>query len=375
LGGAALATWLIMSIGQALRGDYETIELHFGQIAAIFGFMMIFCNYPHFMMTYRLGYGRGLKFILQHWFALIAAPALLVLMYAVGYFASDTNILDWPGVSLINSSLSTLGLDFRLGTLPNPAIEILSLSIWLMYITVGWHYSKQVFGCMMVYSHFDRYPLTVFQRRAIKASVFSIATMNFFVSSIYAPEYGYWAARQMYFLNVALVPLGLPHILLPISAAIALVSTVVAIRSVFLHNWKRLRLKPSLNLLVPWIALYVWYIPYGRQMEYYLWLVPFFHSLQYLPFAYRMEAPGIARSRRPEVVATLSLAALILVGFLTFELFPILLDKGFETNWNKKAQFFLISVAVFINIHHYFIDSVVWKFDQPEVRKNILEAA
>ena len=88
-----------------------------------------------------------------------------------------------------------------------------------------------------------------------------------------------------------------------------------------------------------------------------------------------MEAPAVGSAKNSELAATIRIAILILVGYLAFELIPTSLDKGLDTEWNLKTSFFLVSFAVFINIHHFFIDSVVWKFDQPEVRRNLLGAA
>jgi hypothetical protein len=63
---------------------------------------------------------------------------------------------------------------------------------------------------------------------------------------------------------------------------------------------------------------------------------------------------------------------LLLVGFSAFELVPSLLDRAFQTEWYLKTWFFMIAFAVFINVHHFFIDSVVWKFNQDEVRNSLL---
>ena len=66
------------------------------------------------------------------------------------------------------------------------------------------------------------------------------------------------------------------------------------------------------------------------------------------------------------------LALLLLIGFCAFELVPNLLDNAFQTEWYLKTWFFMIAFAVFINVHHFFIDSVVWKFNQAEIRKSLL---
>lgn len=364
--------WAVMQLGQAFRGRSDSIEGHFMQVGAVFSVLSLFCNYPHFIVSYRLGYGRGPRFVLRHWFSLITVPLGLLALYALAYLRYDSDVAELPLVLACNHAFEALGLGFRLGTLPNLGTELLSLSILLMNLTVGWHYSKQVFGCVMVYARYDRYPISRLQRRLIKASLFSVAFLNFFYLSITATQGAAGVPERPYFANIPLIPLGLPSLLIPLSAAIAGGLGAAALYLVFYSNYRRHRRVPSLNLLIPWLAYLIWWIPCLRQNEFYLAAIPFFHSLQYLPFAYRIEAPRLARARRPEVLVSAGLALLIFAGFCAFELVPGLLDHGFETTWYLKTWFFMISFAVFINIHHFFIDSAIWKLDQKEVRASLL---
>ena len=69
---------------------------------------------------------------------------------------------------------------------------------------------------------------------------------------------------------------------------------------------------------------------------------------------------------------SLRLGLLLFVGFCAFELIPSSLDRALETTWYLKTWFFMIAFAVFINVHHFFIDSVVWKFNQTEIRDSLL---
>ena len=64
---------------------------------------------------------------------------------------------------------------------------------------------------------------------------------------------------------------------------------VLVVYKVFYANYRDRGAVPSLNMLVPFIALYVWWMPQTRQYEFYFLLTPLFHSLQYLAFVYKME--------------------------------------------------------------------------------------
>ncbi len=372
LGGASVALWAVMVTGQLVRDRLHVVQEHFLQVGTLTAILSIFCNYPHFVISYRFGYGRGPRFMLKHWFSLLLVPVGLIALYAVAYFDFYAHIGDWRSVVLANRVFSALHLSFRLGTLPNLGTELQSLSVWIMYLTVGWHYSKQVFGCLMVYANYDGYPLSPGQRRLIKAALFSVAFFNFFYLSVYANQGSNDPLIQAYFFNVPLVALGLPDALIPITGVLVAVLTGLAIWRVGIRNWRTHGKRPSVNFLVTAIAYYIWWIPIVRQPEFYFMVVPFFHSLQYLPFAFRMEIPQVKRNRWFETNVSLRVALLIFAGFAAFELVPALLDSGLSTAWFQDGPFFMIAFLVFINVHHFFIDSVVWKFDQPEVRRNLL---
>ena len=62
----------------------------------------------------------------------------------------------------------------------------------------------------------------------------------------------------------------------------------------------------------------------------------------------------------------------IAAGWLAFELVPNTLDNylGTFNTWN--VFFFFTAATLFINIHHYFIDNVIWRFKDPIVRRYLL---
>jgi hypothetical protein len=367
LGGASIALWVVLAIGQVFRYSSDSIDSHFLQIGAFFSLMTLFCNHPHFMISYRFGYGRGLKFILQNGFSLLLVPAGLIAFYTVAYLKFDTQFADSAWLRGLNGVFAATGIDFRIGTLANVGTECLSLSVWLMYLTVGWHYSKQVFGCMMVYARYDGYPLSAIQRRLIQLSLFSVAFFNFFYHAVKGRQY----APPDKFFNIPLVSIGLPRVLVPATGAVVALSLVLVCWIVYYKNYRESGKRPSANMLIAWIAFHVWWIPVLTLNEFYILAIPFFHSLQYLPFAYRLQRGEKGGSPTKAFKTTLGLAALLLIGFSAFEWIPSQLDRALETQWYLKTWFFMIAFAVFINVHHFFIDSVVWKFNQPDVRDRL----
>lgn len=63
---------------------------------------------------------------------------------------------------------------------------------------------------------------------------------------------------------------------------------------------------------------------------------------------------------------------LIAAGILVFETIPHFIDVKVDSLGHFNTWFFMISFAVFINIHHFFIDSVIWKFNHKDIRDKIL---
>ncbi|AUN97991.1 hypothetical protein C0V70_07690 [Bacteriovorax stolpii] len=92
-------------------------------------------------------------------------------------------------------------------------------------------------------------------------------------------------------------------------------------------------------------------------MEYSLYAIPFFHSLQYLLFASKIEGHHQMAFKSHLV----QVFFLVLAGVLFFEMVPNYLDILFGTVTGLGTIFFYIAFPVFINIHHFFIDSCIWR--------------
>jgi hypothetical protein len=317
------------------------------------------------MASYRIAYGRGIRYCFRHWFALVALPLALMGAYAYAYQNFDAQIGDHPATAFLNKGLALSGLGFRLGEAANLGTEILGLSVWLMYLTVGWHYAKQVFGVMLVAGRRGKYPISQWQRWLIKLSLFAVGFYSLCIITLHRQEF-YPAASRMYFLSLPITNLGLPAVLDQLSGWIVALGAVGVLGGVFGTNyWRRQKLPPR-NLLVPWLAFFAWWIPLSPQPEYYFMMVPFFHSLQYLPFAIAAEKARTG-AEVTEAKFARRLLVLLAAGFLAFEAIPGLLESTATSM--PEPLFFTIAAAVFINVHHFFIDSVIWRGEHPETRR------
>ena len=137
-------------------------------------------------------------------------------------------------------------------------------------------------------------------------------------------------------------------------------------------NYKGSGRLPSANFLVPMAALYVWWLPLTRQEEFYFFMAPLFHSVQYLPFVYRVEDSRrrVARAGQTALIAVV--AGVLVAGWLAFEIVPGAADAVLDTSAALGISFFVIAAMLFINIHHYFIDNVIWRFADPAVKEHLL---
>lgn len=372
LGGASIVAWVIFALAQLMRGSSGIVEQRVQQVAPTFALMALLFNHPHFMASYRMAYSRDRSFHKKNWFALWLVPLLLAGLFIFSYFSFQTTDFSQPWIRGSNAVFAFLGLSYQWGETANLGTDLLGASVWLMYLTVGWHYSKQVFGCAMVYANYDAYPLSKNQRLMLKLSVFSVAFYSFCYLSMHWRNYSP-LTTSFSFLNFPVTELGLPLYFDWLANVAVVMGLVLFLYGVVFRNYQTHKKLPSWNFLIPVIAFYIWWVPLFPQKEYYLMLVPFFHSLQYLVFALRMENANVEKNKNPQISFAFRMLVLLLVGFLSFEFIPAYFDMRFSDGLSITV-FFTAAVAVFINVHHFFIDSVLWRFQDGDMRQVILSA-
>jgi hypothetical protein len=363
LGGASILVWLVMMSLQGFRASWA-VDQHFKNLTYTAASLSLLINYPHFLVSYKLAYSRGRGFVLSNWYQLIAVPLALLAIFVVAYRFYDVPVGRLP---LMSSATQVVGGWVGAGNvLSGPRLgDLLFTGVFnLMLLTVGWHYTKQVFGCMMVYAHFDGYTLTQSQRDLTRRALLTIWVMNFVYTNI--------GGSQNVFSQFRYHSFDLPNIAGPIAQGLVFGGLALVVYKVFYANYRERGAVPGINMLVPFAALYVWWLPATRQFEFYFLLTPMFHSLQYLAFVYKMEGTRLRAEPHRELKATLLVSGLVLAGWLAFELVPNTLDTALGTFAAWNMFFFFTAAMLFINVHHYFIDNVLWRFKNPEVRAYLL---
>ncbi len=173
---------------------------------------------------------------------------------------------------------------------------------------------------------------------------------------------------------------------LPLSIAYScMIVSIVGMVVTHLQKFVREGTWPAPMAIFSYLTIYVWLLPVMTHPMY-SHMIPMFHSLQYLLFVYAFRRnkteSGIQDKNMPEgrrhwlIGLWGYLAGAVALGALSFHIIPTFFDSF---HWLNTAVFgptpFVFFATIFINIHHYFIDNVIWRGDNPEMRQYLFKAA
>lgn len=260
--------------------------------------------------------------------------------------------------------------------------ELLGFAVNAMYFLVGWHYIKQIYGTLVVSSARQKYYFTARESLILKGTLFPVWFMSYFN--------GNQGVRELLHYGVGYQTFNIPPWMTQVNRGLLVVG-VLTIFYVIYMKWAREGRWPSLTGLVSLAAIFIWYLPEVYHPHFW-YMIPFFHSLQYMLFVLTLknnqfwsEAQMVAKTSEtplPHVSSTQTarahygakmipyLGLIILLGALFFKSIPEFLDRNVaydQTVFGKELFMFLF--ITFINIHHYFIDNVIWRRDNPMVKK------
>lgn len=312
----------------------------------IFFYGAYLINDPHFAVTYLLFY----KDARARAFGTVFAPAQRV-RYLVAGFVAPAALATWAITALVLGSAASLGL-----------------FIQLMFLLVGWHYVKQGFGVLMVLSARRGVRWTERERFVILA--------HCLVGWAYA-----WASpadRGTEVIEKGLVYFTVPHgEWLERLTHVLFLSTLVPLTWVLVRKWRREgRLPVAAPLLALLFTVWSWTI-YSSIDPLVRYVIPALHSIQYFYFV-RLLKGNEAREREgppwfePSASVRLGILAISAVGLgvLLFHVVPSGLDAALVSH--KRGPLgptpYFAAVYTFVNIHHYLMDYVIWRRDNPLTR-------
>lgn len=312
-------------------------------------------NYPHFAFSYQLFYkdfrkkitGQSIEGIyrLRYIFAGIVVPLMLFLLLS---FAMQS---DSP--------------------------QYLHYSVRAMFFFVGWHYVKQGYGVFIVTSLLQKVYYTKIEKYLLLFNSYIVWLFSW--SAAHSVSNGKYDV--FYSLNVP--SLMLPDYIPPFFGALMLLTFPILIYT-FIVKYKREKKIPPLSGIVGYLsALYLWLILHNNQFAFYL-IAPAFHSLQYILFIWRFKTHEIVAKLDLELTDeakhgqyTKRLYSFICLGALLggagFVFIPYTLNAWVPVDAALFGpEVFTLVFAVFINIHHYFLDNILWRKDNKEAFQYLL---
>jgi hypothetical protein len=306
-------------------------------------------NDPHFAVTYLLFYENCKRRAwgdvyeprqrLRFWFAGLVVPSALVV---------------WAGVAVARGSAPLLGA-----------------LIQLMFVLVGWHYVKQGFGVLTVLSARRGLRWSKLERRVLLGHC--VAGWAYAWLSPFDP--GTRSVVNGVFYTTLPHPPGLE-----LCAGIAFFASGLAVLGVLVAQHRRTRRWPPLGALAGlFCSVWLWTV-YTRLDPLFAFWIPALHSVQYLYFvallrrnaALEAAGPPSFKGNVGRQLGVLGLSALVL-GWLFLRGLPGWFDAALVPAQGAKLLAigptpYLAAFTAVVNIHHYFMDSVIWRREHPETR-------
>jgi hypothetical protein len=308
---------LIVFVPLLLSGRRDLVLIGAGAQAMIAGLV----NMPHFMASYRIVY-RDRASIMKHKWASIYVPAILIGFIALALWEAQQSRV----------------------------LVIVLITISSVYL--AWHYTGQVWGMMASFAWLEGVSFQKDERLLIRAGLRILLV---------------WHLSWFLYTQLA-DPSRIAALYKVISAGTILAFILGAVG---LYRLRRRTGKlPPLRAIVAWLAIFAWYAMMARDPKALFW-IQIAHALQYLAFPVRVEINRTDRStmvRHMILYAVLLLGASVAVALVVPKALMGVVGNVFGEEPGKAAP---ILVLMFINIHHYFTDGVIWKISNPEVRKEL----
>ena len=343
LGGGSVIALLLIKLTLVAYEEKEGVALSLAWTLLLSNLV----NHPHFAHSYQIFYsnfGEKISFRYEN--------SLRVRYFVIGVILPPL---------IIGGLLCALLLE-------QP--RVLGLAANAMFFFVGWHYVKQGYGMAMLDA-------------ALKRRFFNVVEKKILLQNAYATWIFSWVLINFTLQDNSPEYFGVSYFVIPVPVWLLMVAAVGCLgfscRFCFLLL-RRFRLKMPLpvNGVVAYVVtLYVWLL--FRDPIAILW-VPLFHSLQYLTVIWRFKLNKITSEPNSSIRPLYRVAIFAAIGFglgyLGFWQLPEWLDANIP--YNKKifggAAFFYIS-WIFINVHHYFIDSIMWRKGNRDVMQYLFELA
>ncbi len=351
LGGGSLVLFIPLSFL-----DVATFE---PKVAATILFLAHFINSPHFAHSYQIFYRNFADKAFGQ-----AYSAQLRARYIVAGIVAPLALIAFFAVAVASDSARALGFGFN-----------------IMLFLVGWHYVKQGYGMIIVDS-------------VLKKSFFAPSDKAILIVNSYLCWLLSWvllnravAQRDLFGLTAYSIPI--PEFVLIVAALATAVTSALSL-AVIVRRWRSGEPFPYNGAIAYLVTLYVWVlgptiVAPAAFVVLMVLATPAAHSLQYLIVVWRYQL-NVERDKletdRPRSVFATPLSRLayffifgVVIGFCGFWVIPTAFDLFVA--YDRAifgSQMFLFMFAIFINVHHYFLDNVMWRRENRDVAKHLFRA-
>lgn len=329
IGGAATLTYFLVLI---FYTNFEFSIAWQGEVAYWMLFFAFFVNSPHFLISYLIFYrenSKNFKILNKYSIVGLYIPLFLLVFIILGLLSLNKSYFDYL--------------------------------LFSMFFLVGWHYIKQAYGCFIVYSAGNKIYYNKKEQNIIKLSLYPLWIFSFLNLFTNDALKEYWGFKYY-----------VPNILENFKPIIEYCSIIgfLALISLFIYHIFYLKNRVNITAIISLIVIFIWLSPLFWNPYFYL-MIPFFHSLQYFLFSGAYTKTKINKEENKKSAWLSWWGIAFILGALLFDFLPNFLDSNLLTNNNLTSHLFLICFILFINIHHYFIDSVIWRGGNKDVRDNL----
>jgi hypothetical protein len=247
-----------------------------------------------------------------------------------------------------------------------------------MGFLIGWHYTKQGYGMLMVDAALKRQFFDGAEKKILLINSYAVWALAWLMINSILSERDLWGIQYYMF--------SIPPQVLAVGFCFASATSAMTV-SILINKWRANGGSlPASGVAAYVVSLYLWML-FVRWNMLWLLIVPALHSLQYLVVVarYRMnqerdredahEPPrpqplGCIFRRRDQMRYAGFVGLGVILGYVGFWGAPEFLQAVIPYD---RAMFgatvFLFVFWVFINVHHYFLDNVMWRSQNPDVRK------
>lgn len=331
-GGVSIIVMSMLLIYIALT-DYKSSA----PISTVFGgalLLHVLINWPHFMASYGLLY-RPKTNIQKYKSSTIYVPIALLSIIIIS-LVTKTN--HQPSMLSVNQDIAYF--------------------LWLVAaFYLAWHYTGQAWGMIATYSRLSGLELNAHERLTIRFGLRLLLLWHVVWGAQDLPKHWFGGLLNSHIDQLMFI--------INILACLAFLSSLV----IWVGIKNRTGKAPDLRILASWLSIYMWYLVLYFMPEAYLF-VQVSHALQYLPFPLRVELNRVANLRnKAKKISAIVWGAKYYVLLIMSGMIIFYLPEYVLTSTEQFTLAFMISSA--ISIHHYFIDSCIWRISNRDVKKSL----